>query len=87
MPPFGKELLIRFTLCSLVVSYLGFEDRNWVMIAPVLGHYFLLLSCFLDYQPAPRANRRLCLFLNGEWLSPSCVTLIRDAIRDAIQNK
>ena len=49
--PFGKALLIRFTVYSkkkiffllflfvaLVVSHYGFEDRTLVMIASVPGH-------------------------------------------------
>ena len=47
MPPFGNELLIRLTivffllLCLsvvLVVSRLGFEGGNLILIAPTPGH-------------------------------------------------
>ena len=42
---FGKELLIRLTICSiyiltvciLVISHFGFETLNWVLIASVPG--------------------------------------------------
>ena len=47
-PPFGQELLIRLTICSLAISicsydcFPGFEDGNSVMTAPVPDHCFLL---------------------------------------------
>ena len=45
-PSFGKELLTRFTICSLctltICSFnyfpFGFEGGIWVLIAPVPGH-------------------------------------------------
>ena len=53
-PPFGKRashsvnhmisLLCIFVV--LVVSHLGFDDGNLVLIAPVPGHCFLLFSNF-----------------------------------------
>ena len=46
-PPFGRELLIRFTVCSLCIlaycsfSYfpLWFEGGTLVLLASVPGHY------------------------------------------------
>ena len=45
-PPFGRELLIRFTVGSLVfwlivfliISHFGFEGETLVLIASVSGH-------------------------------------------------
>ena len=48
-PPFGKELLTRLTICSLltICNFLscpcfGFEGGIWVLIIPVLGHCILV---------------------------------------------
>ena len=49
-PPFEKGLLTWLTICSLciksvilVISRFGFEDRIWVLIAPVPGHCFIFM--------------------------------------------
>ena len=56
-PPFGRELLIRFTICSLcffyffvflVISHLGFEGGTLVLIASVPGR--CLSFTFLPYK-------------------------------------
>ena len=52
LPPFGKELPTRLTICSLCilticnldVSCFGFKGVIWVLIAPVPGHFILLLE-------------------------------------------
>ena len=51
-PPFRKELptwlticsLCILTICNLDVSCFGFKGVIWVLIAPVPGHFILLLE-------------------------------------------
>ena len=68
-PHFGRELLIRFTVCSLciltlvmvilVISYFGFEGGTLVLIASVLGHClsFTFLSDGIYIYSRQRSKR------------------------------
>ena len=62
MPPFGRELLIRFAVCSLCIltyrilvsSHFGFEGWTLVLIASAPGHC-LSSSFYIDIVFKPRA--------------------------------
>ena len=57
-PPFGKELLTRFTVCSLCIMYIfdfevshsGFDFGALFLIALVSGHCLLLFKMFYYYN-------------------------------------
>ena len=55
-PPFGKDLLMRLTVCSLCIesictfshgSHFGFEDRNFVLIVPFPNHCLLFYFYYI----------------------------------------
>ena len=52
-PPFGKELLIRLSICSLCILTIcyfsfGFEGWIWVLIASVTG--LCILVTFIEHS-------------------------------------
>ena len=54
-PPFGKELLIRWTvnsLCFMSICSFGFEGETLILITPITGHCLpFRFSCGVHQKP------------------------------------